>query len=202
MEETKQVAISTSDDIMDNTKVSQEKNVVFGDQAARDINKTIIHTPSKSTCMANLIAKLKKEREEDVRFHEIIKELQHYCTAVENEEIQGLEPKLEAGGRKDFVDFALRMKESFTKKLAKFEVYKSAQEIFVVLLAEIYTRFTNHVYPKILEQSDVTVVNELIQTKVIDPVVEMLEENELLIYADEINGMIYFLTGNCYIKWV
>jgi 2-oxoglutarate dehydrogenase complex dehydrogenase (E1) component-like enzyme len=185
---------------MDNHKVNQEGNVVIGNQAGRDIN--INNATRKPTCMSNLVEKLKEEMEGNQTFHEIIEELQRYRTAVPDEKIQGLETKLEAGGRRDFLDFALLMKERFAKKLAKFEVYQSAQEIFVLLLAQIYTRFTNHVYPKILEHSDITVVNDLIQTKVVDPVEDMLEENELLIYADEINGMIYFLTGNCYIKWV
>lgn len=185
---------------MDNPRVNQEGNVVIGNQAGRDIN--INNAARKPTCMANLVEQLKKEREGNQTFDEIIEGLQRYRTVVAGEKVEGLEPKLIAGNRKEFVEYAIRAKEQFVKKLAKYEIYKAAQEIFVYLLAEIYVRFNDHVYPAILNNAEIMEVNKLIRTEVVSPVTELLEENELQIYAEEINGMIFFLTGNCYIKWV
>jgi hypothetical protein len=42
----------------------------------------------------------------------------------------------------------------------------------------------------------------LVQSQIISPVSELLGENVLDIYPDELSGMLYFLTGNCHIRWV
>ena len=40
-----------------------------------------------------------------------------------------------------------------------------------------------------------------IDDKVIKPAIFVLGENVLKLLKEDINGMIYFLTGNCHIKW-
>lgn len=190
---------------MPDQETSQEGNIVGGDQAGRDIVKTNVYVnadPARPTVMGRLIAKFKAERAGDAAFARVIERLQHYGSQVPGEEIIGLEPKLEAGGRNGFCNFAQKTKELFTKKLAQHQLSESAQEIHAHLLAEVYTRFHNHVYPLIVSDRPRDEVNRAIQTNVVDPVVGMLEENVLQLYADDINGMLYFLTGNCHIKWV
>jgi hypothetical protein len=49
--------------------------------------------------------------------------------------------------------------------------------------------------------ADLTEIKRAVQHEIIDPIEAMLGENVLDLYADEINGMLYFLTGNCHIRW-
>ena len=42
----------------------------------------------------------------------------------------------------------------------------------------------------------------LIAQAVLHRVRRLLGENPLRLFAEEINGMLYFLTGNCHIRWV
>jgi hypothetical protein len=40
-----------------------------------------------------------------------------------------------------------------------------------------------------------------IKDEIINVLLQKLGENILEIYADSISGMLFFLTGNCHIKW-
>jgi len=180
-------------------QVNQIGNVVYGLQAGRDINIT---EPAKQTHMGTLIAKFKHEKENDLIFNSMVDKLQHFCSPVDTDEIVGAEAKLLAGEYKDFVDFALKTKEQYSKKLASCQFYESAQHIHACILAKIYTIYHNQVYPLIKNGAEHDVVLSAIQDKIIGPLENLLEENVLELYADEINGAIYYLTGNCHIKWV
>jgi hypothetical protein len=87
------------------------------------------------------------------------------------------------------------------KKLAEFQFSRSAQEMQCLLLAEVYTRFHHCVWPALCEGRHQDEIQTLIQKHIIDPVSQMLGENVLNIYTDELTGMLYFLTGNCHIRW-
>lgn len=189
---------------MSDEKNSQIANVVQGDQAGRDIVTNVNHytyDPSRPTQMSRLIDKFKAEHATNSQYQQTIDKLEHFGTVVAEEQVIGLEQKLTAGGRTSFLEFAQRTKELFTKKLAKHQFSESAQRIHALLLAEVYSRFHNHVYPRIVAGGAEAEINLLVQSQIIDPVQAMLEENVLHLYADEINGMLYFLTGNCHIKW-
>lgn len=186
---------------MDKTETKQDKNVVDGILSGRDT--TININPSKTpSYMERLIEKFKEEKKGDVEFNDVIEKLQHYQTKIRDEPVKGLEQKLVVGNQEDRVQYAIRYKEQFAMNLTKNQLYQSAQEICTYILAEVCTRFNSHVYPAIKNGSTTLVINELIQKQVIDPVQELLGENVLELYADDVNGMIYFLTGNCHIKWV
>jgi len=186
-------------------KVNQSDNKVGGDQAGRDINKKITNIiesrSSKITPMSKLIEKFKYEYENNIQFRQTVEKLEHFSQQADDGEVVGLEAKLEDGNQLDLLKFAQKTKEIFAKKLAKYQFYESAQKIHASLLAEVYSRFYRNVYPAIQQKLPQEVIQDLIQQKVIEPVQELLEENILELYADEINGMLYFLTGNCHIKW-
>jgi len=182
--------------------VSQEGNVVFGDLAGGSIDKSVrIYAGKGPTEMQRLIEKFRKERGTDIPFQQTVDRLRHYSTQVSTEQVVGLEAKLEAGHRDDLLEFAKTTKERFAKKLALFQLSESAQEIHAYLLAEVYTRFNNHVAPLIRDGEQPAAVHAAIQASVIDPIQTLLEDNVLQLGTEEINGMVYFLTGNCYVKW-
>lgn len=193
---------------MGDSHTTQKNNVVHGDQAGGDIIKYINHTinlytadGSQPTPMGRLVQKFKKERENDAQFHETLEILKHFARPLPGEDLSGLEAKLRASGREGLLDFAQQAKELFTKKLVEHQFSEAAQEIHAYLLAEIWTRFHTEVRPAIQQHADPTVVNTLVRERIIQPAQTLLDENVLHLFSAEINGMLYYLTGNCHIKW-
>lgn len=193
-------------EVKDINEVTQTGNTVNnGDIAGRDIIKPIIiigrtQLGSKSQ-LEILYEKLEKEKELSSTFCEIVDELLHFKTYAKNTEIIGLEKKLENGRRLQYLSFAENSKEKFTKKLLKNEYSETAQHIYAFLLAKVYSKFETSIYPRIKEGQPAEFINQLIDEFIIKPIEDLLGDNLLHIYEDEINGMIYFLTGNCHIKW-
>jgi len=68
-------------------------------------------------------------------------------------------------------------------------------------LAKVYSRFENNIYPRLNEGHPEEYINQLVDEFIVKPIEDLLGSNLLHIYEDEINGMIYFLMGNCHIKW-
>lgn len=112
-----------------------------------------------------------------------------------------LKKKLENGNRLKYLEFAEISKEKFAKKLLLNEHSESAQLIYAFLLAKVYTSFQTNIYTRLNEGHPEEYINQLIAESIVKPLEELLGDNLLRIYDDEINGMIYFLTGNCHIKW-
>lgn len=188
------------------TDVVQKDLNVGGDNAGGNVNKPTYNfpTPNAQTAAAfitRLTNRYREEREKNIEFREVVDRLQYYSNQASNEPALTLEEKLRNGQREDLINFALRTKELFRKQLAKHSLSESAQEINAFLLAEVLSRYHNQVYPHVCLGAPVQAVNSLIQTQIIEPLQEILGENILGHYADEINGMLYFLTGTCHIKW-
>lgn len=151
--------------------------------------------------MNTLIRRLKKEMADNNICKETLENLTHLSTRTSREKLIGLEKKLEAGNRTEDIDFAQDVKEAFYRKIKKTENYASAQEIYAYLLSEVCSRFVDHVYPCIIEGKSKSEVNFLIAKFVFEPIQCMLGENILKIFRTDIEGMLYFLTDNCHIKW-
>ena len=145
---------------------------------------------------------------EEIKNHttrEIIDDLVEYKTKLDGR--KGLEEKLEDGGfdRSD-IDWALRKKEQYYKKAIKYECYPSAQEINLLLFADIKSKFDRYVYPLIKEGTVVTIVMQRTHEAIVEPLMKMLNENgehdeDLRYTTDHIYGMIYYLTGMCHLNW-
>lgn len=190
---------------MSKKEVSQSNNEVQGDLAGNDINKPTYnigrtYIGGKSQ-LEKLYDKLKKERESSTVFSEIVDELLHFKNNADEAEFIGLEKKLENGKRTNYLNFAEKSKEKFAKKLLLNEHSETAQHIYAFLLAKVYSSFELNIAPRIKENHPEIFINELVKEFIVNPLEDVLGENLLRIYDDEINGMIYFLTGNCHIKW-
>ena len=177
-----------------------------GDIAGRDVNKTTIINVGRVTFggksqLEILYEKLEQENHSSPVFSEMVDELMHFKTYSTNTEIIGLEKKLENGNRLRYLNFAERAKEKFTKKLLKNEHSETAQHIYAFLLAKVYSSFEIHIYSRLNEGYTEEYINQLVSEFIIKPLEDLLNRNILHIYEDEINGMIYFLMGNCHIKW-
>lgn len=177
---------------------------VGGDVAGGNISKpTFIFNNSVGeaiTYISTLYEKYREEKEQNQQIGKKIEELCHYEDSIDKD-IIGLDRKLENGGQSSLTDYAKRAKERFTKKLLKDEYYESAQTIYAHILSIIESNFSRFVYPAIKDRQDNSYVHLLIEQYIHKLIVLELGENVLKIYKTEIDGMIYFLTGNCHIKW-
>jgi len=191
---------------MRDSEVTQTDNVAGRDIAGRDVNKTYSPTYSfgesqaRVKYMSELLRKFKEDCDRKSQLRDFIDEFDYFNTQLEGD-IVGLEKKLKDGNRDGFIEFALRTKETFFKKLLKYQFSESAQRIHIYLLASLESRFQNQIAPKIREHHPAEEINILIEEALVKPLLLELDENLLHITETDINGMLYFLTGNCHIKW-
>ncbi len=179
--------------------VKAGKDIVFGNKETIEHH---IHQTNK-TRLASLFEKLNSEFENKDEIIGWIDDLQRYTV---QRDVIGLEQKLLEGNRKDLIDDAIWLKEEYFKKLTKFQLYNSAQKIQAHLLASILERFRNKIYPLIVSDADDVTVSAAISNEIVNPLIllieqEGLEDNILSFSATDIEGMIYYLTGRCHLKW-
>lgn len=190
----------------DTNEVIQSNNTVDkGDIAGRDINKPITINFGRlslggKTQLEALYERLEQEKQNSTGLCEMVEELLHFKKYAIDTEVIGLEKKLENGNRLKYLNFAEKTKEKFSMKLLKNEHSETAQHIYAFLLAKVYSRFETNIYPRLSEGYPEEYINQLIDEFIIKPIEDLLGDNLLHIYEDEINGMIYFLMGNCHIK--
>jgi hypothetical protein len=182
---------------MDTRGVTQSHNYAAGDIAARDINKTVIqHSPSSA--LREMADKFKLECESDKHLSSFIDRLEHFLTEASEIPSRDLATKLQAGARGDLVESALQLKEQFTKKLLKYQFSEQAQQIFAHVLSKIHAFYAYRVVP--LAKSPRAEVDALIYNELLVPLYDEVGGCKLIDLTD-LQGMVYFLGGNCHIKW-
>jgi len=151
---------------------------------------------------SKLVEEYKKERENpDSLISEIVDKIQHFSKNIDPV-FTGLEDKLKRAGYQNEIQFASQLKEDYTKYLISNNLSKATQKIHAFLLARIYVAFNLYVPQAISEGKSKTQIKEIILEKIVQPVEEVLGMDNILdLYQDDVMAMIYFLTGNCYIKW-
>ena len=190
---------------MDGNEVTQTENIVDGDLVGRDKNITtnnINVTHNKSAYLNELYQKFLSEEKDNQQFKNFMEELDYYHSQIENDIVLGLENKLIAGSRGNIIWYAKEVKERFHKKLLQTSQFSEvAQKINVYLLATVRSYYMLEVYPLICSNEDPLLINAHIKEKIINPLITELGDNLLGFTPDDIQGMLYFLTGNCHIKW-
>ena len=200
-ESSHELTVVQKTDHSENTSV-QKNNQVGQDLVGRDkIETNIYNYPKLESKRQQLVDQIQKELKECTEITKIISKLEHFNTPVVGEVVVGLEAKLKEGRQEKIYPYAKSAKESFAKKLNTHLFSETAQTILARLLAEVYARFNRHVTPQ-LQSSSPEQIADLVQEKVLNPLNEEIGTEVLDLYADEVDGMLYFLTGNCHVKWV
>jgi hypothetical protein len=165
--------------------------------------------PNKAqiSALKKIIVAYKKEVLNPDRNHlgNFIDKLNFFITKVDGDFLD-IKSKLEAGGFHADVELGTRLKHEYFKELQKIKHINSAQKIHAYLLGLVLMSFQEGVYLHLHKNENkpsIEFVKELVRLKVIEPVEKLLsiEENVLEVYYQDIYSMIYFLTGNCHIKW-
>ncbi len=173
------------------------KNVLIkGDYAGRDMVKNILPKPTQ---LDHLSKAYKDEVTGEQLTFEFIDELQHYKTKKKKR--RDLAQKLSDVGLSEFIDDAEELKELITKLILKYQHYSSAQKIITYLLADVESIFNTEIKPNLHPCISIYEVKALLRTCVEIEISEKLGENVLEIYHRQINGMVFYLTGNCHLEW-
>lgn len=190
---------------MTGNEVQQIGNSAGNDIVGRDKydNRTTIHNyPSglRVPALTSFYERYKDDVANNRELKENIEKFNYYTTPFKGDVI-GLEAKLQNGGFGDIIEYAQEAKESFHKQLYRNQFSESAQLINCHLLSIVQSYFETYIMPKIrsgMQQEEVIV---LVQERIVTPLLHELGENILNLMAIDIQGMVYFLTGNCHIKW-
>jgi hypothetical protein len=177
------------------------KNTAIGrDFIGRDDNSTNINTIyDRSMYLQTLYEKFQKERLDNKGDFQSFEDFDYIKS---NKDVIGLEQKLIDGHRDSLIEYAKEVKERFHKKLLKTSQYSlAAQEINAYILFKIRACFMGEIYELICNDTPIQQINFLITERIIKPTMAELGLNIFQYTDDDIRGMIYFLTGNCHIKW-
>jgi len=181
--------------------VEQTINGNNNQQAAGDINNYLY--PQHDAKMKALIEEYKLERSKNIEFSQVIDELDYYLNPVKSEvqNIVGLEKKLMDGQFDGDLEYAMIVKDTFYRKVEQYRLSRAAQNIFLYIMADVLTIFHQKIYPLICNGTSHAIIMSKIDDEIKNPLSKKLGENVLDIFSDSIIGIIYFLTGNCHIKW-
>jgi hypothetical protein len=158
----------------------------------------------KKSRFSKRFEKLNREVAEDERYEHVMDDFKYYITTLDGIDMP---TKLSDGGFND-VDIleATRKKEKYAKKLEKNRFFESAQWIDSQLFAKIKIDFDTYVMPLIDNGSDKHTIMISVVERVVNPCLEIIntegQDDEILNYnAEDIFGMVYYLTGMCHLNW-
>jgi hypothetical protein len=144
--------------------------------------------------------RLAEEIRSDAQVQQFIDTLQFYIERHSHDGVDGLEGKLNYSGRSAEINMAVRKKELFTRLLAKYSMFDSAQQIFAYMLSKIERDYTIYVLPNIGMSSPAD-VDLLIHERLVSPAVAEVGAGVFSLNAAIATGMVYWLAEQCYIRW-
>ena len=113
-----------------------------------------------------------------------------------------LETKLTESGQSHLLYDALEAKERFAKRLKKTAFNPSLQEIYAHILGEIHSTFNLQIKPEISTAHKPGIIDNEIFKLASSIKVQIADSPaDLGLDLTEVVGMLYYLTGNCYIDW-
>jgi hypothetical protein len=160
---------------------------------------------SSKTRFAKRFEKLNHEVANNVRYEEIMDSLKNYLTKLDGN--LDMPTKLRDGNfNESEIIRATKRKENYAKQLERNKFFESAQWIDSQLFARIKMEFEAHIEPLINNGSSKDEIVREVAIKVVNPMLDLIniegENDEFLNYnAEDIWGMVYYLTGQCHINW-
>ena len=181
---------------------NQSSNHVAGDMAGRDINNTEIKIINHESIeeLAILYEKMKVDGVGELSGNTFSRKLQHYMATPTEGDVRGLEEKLRDSNRLDMLRFALKEKEMAFKLILKFQSSRTAQRVYTILLDELHTIYVLTVTPVIEGGGDRQAVDMSIN-RALQAIKSMLGENFMEFTVKDLLGLLFFLAGNCHIRW-
>ncbi len=131
---------------------------------------------------------------------DVLDDFKAFTTPVETDR-QTLAEKLSSAGRSEEIKRAERLKERFNIALRRNIAQPSAVRKYTRIMSNIETRFNRHVLPAVLSHKSNSEIDMLVQDAVLDPTVKAHELVGDEITASLIESALYYLAGNCHLRW-
>tara|TARA_R110001583_G_scaffold9198_1_gene43428 strand:- start:3904 stop:4500 length:597 start_codon:yes stop_codon:yes gene_type:complete len=148
-----------------------------------------------------LVKQYEKEKNKGDETSETILKLMEYKRKISGE-LKNLSTKLENSGFKYLIKDAERYKHIYAMQLHEHSALKSTQKIHALLLSKVETQFNTFVKLKLHENAEKQNVLLEISDKVIKEIESIIGTNNVLdLDSRHIHGMVYYLTGNCFLNW-
>ncbi|QQC63158.1 ABC-three component system protein [Paraburkholderia ginsengisoli] len=186
---------------------SQSHNDVGGDLVGRDkvdnSKTTVIQLVTNGAAgqeLAALYEKLKADGVGDPSHGQISEKLEHYMSTTTDGDVRGLEAKLRDSGREEQLRAATDLKERAFKSIMKYQTSRTAQRVYTIVLSELHAAFTLTVTPVIQQGADRVAVDQCISA-ILQATKNMLGENVLEFDVMDLLALLYYLGGNCHIRW-
>lgn len=152
--------------------------------------------------LRELVEAHEKEIQKDEQYREFSSQLNNFLERKVEGKLRDLGQKLTDGNRDFLLDYAMDVKERVSKKIMRFSHYKSAQELYTYIITNIRATFLHEISPRIKSGDFKSYqISDLVEEKIIQPVLDSVHGCSLNIDKDELYGLLYILTGNCYIEW-
>jgi hypothetical protein len=174
-------------DIISGVKNESNLNITIPSPDPDKIQKIITHS--------------KQLAADSPQYLDMLEQLSSYERPRAGRPILGLMGKLKAGNREDLYDDAEFYKDKFAQRLARHQFSTQAVAIHLYFLTQINERFSSKILPLIKDGFSTTSIDSAISDLIIQPFVSEVITADPTMNADIIRGMLYFLTGNCHIKW-
>ncbi|HAL45630.1 MAG TPA: hypothetical protein DCP47_06930 [Phycisphaerales bacterium] len=183
------------------TDIHQE-HITANQVAGRDIDNstTINHATIINVINQPLKRLIKKFREESENGITTQENDSFLCFFQSEVDAIGLQKKLERANMGAKLQRAMASKEYFIKELNKKKFYKTGQELYATLLHKIYHGFNQNIKPLIENEEPASVIDSAESTLINNLALELGDDLDI-IKPCEFDGMLYFLTGKCHIKW-
>ncbi|WP_125718562.1 ABC-three component system protein [Pseudoalteromonas rubra] len=197
--------------VLDSNKASLDNVSARGHVSGRDVHDHSTHITHNHVAPVmyrqdHRLRELVEEHEQEIQKDELYKDFSSQLNNFLERKVEGklrdLGQKLTDGSRDYLLDYAMDVKERVSKKIMQFSHYRSAQELYTYILTNIRTTFLHEISSRI-KSGDFKdyEINGLVEDKIIQPVLESVNGCSLNIDKDELYGLLYILTGNCYIEW-
>lgn len=134
-------------------------------------------------------------------FIAIKEELEEYRSPKPGRNIIGLENKLEAGGREDLISNAKDYKDKFARRLMRYELCTHTSAIHLNIMGRIEEKFNSTIIPLIESRAHKNVVDLAISKLIIEPLADEVSAADPTLTPKQVRGMMYLLTGNCFLQW-
>lgn len=131
---------------------------------------------------------------------DILIDYEFYTTTADADR-RDLAVKLAASGRSYQVRDAERKKERFSMALRRHIAQPAALTRYTKLMADVETRFHRHIDRLTASGADTGTIDNQIQTTVIDPCTANHSTAGQDISASLVDSAVYYLAGNCHIRW-
>jgi hypothetical protein len=189
-----------------NGNFGNNTTIAIGEEITQNIdNRTtlfqITEAQTNINALKELINRTNELLVEDEEYRDFIHELNSLLEQRSGREIIGTERKLLNGNRQDLLEDSWFYESKFARKLAKGELSRTSQAIFLHCLSTINEEFVTNIRPLILQDIDKLIVNQVIERNIIDNLYGQVCSADSSITKQVIRGMLYFLTGKCHIKW-